>query len=111
MKLVIAAVLFGAICHPCVMIDAQDCVTQRDKLITSKNNSSVNCSLVLSRVVDHVISRSHSFTSSSSDLDLVCMRPSNDTDVCQEGIMDYFTACRSIEAVSYRLANYRYRIQ
>ena len=101
MKLVIAAVLFGAICHPYVMTNAQDCQTERDVFITSKN-SSVNCSLVLSRVVDLVISRN--FTSSSSaDLDLVCMQPGNNTDVCQDGIMNYFTACRSIEAV--RLVN------
>ena len=90
-----AAVLFTAICYPCVMINAQDrCVTDRDTFITSEN-SSINCSLALSGVVNLVISRSFS-SALDLNLDLVC---GNNTDVCQDGIMNYFTACRSIEAV------------
>ena len=89
-----AAVLFAAaICYPCVMTNAQDCETERDILITSKN-SSVNCSLVLSRFVGRVIS-SQFFTTMTSDLNLIC----NDTDVCQDGVINYFTACRSFELV------------
>ena len=94
-----AVLLAAAICYLCVMTNAQDCETERDMFITSKN-SSVNCSSVLSSVVGYVISR-HSESSSippNSDLNLVCTT-SNDTDVCQDGVMNYFAACRSFEAV------------
>ena len=93
-----AAVLFAAICYPWVMTDAQDCVTGRNMLITSKD-SSVNCSLVLSRVVDYVMLKPRFYSTPTSDLDLVCTTNSNDTDVCQDGVMDYFTACRSFQVV------------
>ena len=100
-----AVVLFAAaICYLCVMTNAQDCQTERYMFITSEN-SSVNCSLVLSRVVDYVISRQFFSTGTpTSDLNLVCTT-SNDTDVCQDGVMNYFTACRSFEAVRLYLPN------
>ena len=92
-----AAVLFAAICYPCVMTDAQDCETERDMFITSKNGS-VNCSLVLSRVVDYVMLRRFPSTA-TSDLNLICTTGNDTEDVCQDGAMNYFTACRSLEAV------------
>ena len=99
-----AAVLFAAaICYLCVMTNAQDCETERYMFITSEN-SSVNCSSVLSIVVDYVISRQF-FSSPTSDLNLVCTT-SNDTDaVCQDGVMNYFRACRSFEVVRLYLPN------
>ena len=78
------------------MTNAQDCETERDMFITSEN-SSVNCLVSFSRVVNRVILRS--FSSSLSDLNAVCTTSANATEVCQDGIMDYFTACRSFETV------------
>ena len=95
--IITAEILFTAICYLCVMTNAQDCETERDMFITSEN-SSVNCPVILSRVVNRVISRSFS-SSPLSDLNSVCTTSANATDVCQDGIMDYFTACRSFEGV------------
>lgn len=99
MRIIIAytvAVVFAAIYH-CEMTNAQDCETERHLFMMSENIS-VNCSLAFSRVVDLVISRNDLF--SISDLNVVCGTGSNSTHVCESGIMDYFTACRSTEAVS-----------
>ena len=91
-----SAVLFAMICHQCVVASAQDCETERYLFMTSRNDS-VNCSLAFSSVLNLVISRDDS--SSISDLNSVCTTSTNSTHVCVNGIMDYFTACRSIEEV------------
>ena len=94
--IITAEILFTAICYLCVMTNAQDCETERDMFITSEN-SSVNCLVIFSRFVNRVISSSSS--SPLSDLNAVCTTSANATDMCQDGIMDYFTACRSFEVV------------
>ena len=96
-----AAVLFvAAVYYQCVMTNGQNCATERNRI--ASDQPGVNCSLTLSRVVDYVISRQSGF-SILSDLDSACATSTNNT-FCQRGIMDYFTACRSIETV--RLYSY-----
>ena len=109
MQIIIAytvAVTFAVICYHCEVTDAQDCETERHLFMTSEN-SSVNCSSAFSRVVDLVIARNDSF--SISDLNMVCGTGS----VCESGITDYFTACRSIEMVRphVHIANYVHVMQ
>ena len=88
----VAAILFTAIFHKIVLPTiAQNCGTARN-IITRENDGGVNCSSVLSRV-NNSITRS-GFTW-MSDLEVVCRNISNTS--CQDEIMDYFTACRSLD--------------
>ena len=86
----VAAILFTAIFCKIVLTIAQDCETARN-IIARENNGSVNCSSVLSRVNDSI---TRFGSTRRFDLDIVCTS-SNIT--CQNEIMDYFTACGSLD--------------
>ena len=88
----VAAILFTATFCKIVLptIAQTDCGTARN-IITRENGGGVNCSSVLSRV-NNRITRSGFLR--RSDLDVVC-KSSNTT--CKDEIMDYFTACRSLD--------------
>ena len=105
-----AAITFAVICYHYEVTNAQDCETERHLFMTSEN-SSVNCSSAFSRVVDLVIARNDLF--SISDLNMVCGTGSNNAHVCESGITDYFTACRSFEVVRPHvcIANYVHVMQ
>ena len=112
MNINVAAVLFiAAVYYQCVMTNGQNlrrnCETERNRI--ASDLPGVNCSLTLSNVVDYVISRRSGFNI-LSDLDSACATSTNDTRPCQSGIMDYFTACRSIETVRLYSYNTWYNI-